>query len=78
MATLELVPLRSKFPYAGHMTIRFESPVIHPDAPLDLIDVEDLADVLDSFDGFDTTATPQVAGATPAGETTVRKGVQAR
>ena len=75
MATLELVPLRSKFPYAGHMTIRFESPVIHPDAPLDLIDVEDLADVLDSFD---TTATPQVADGTPAGETAVRKGVQAR
>jgi hypothetical protein len=75
MGTLELVPLRSKFPYAGHMTLRFESPVINPDVPLDLIDVEDLTDVLDSFD---TTATPQVAGGAAAGETTVRKGVQAR
>jgi len=75
MATLELVPLRSKFPYAGHMTVRFESPVIHPDAPLDLIDAEDLQDILDSLE---TIATPQVAGATSAGETTVRKGVQAR
>ena len=75
MATLELVPLRSKFPYSGHMTIRFESPVIHPDAPLDLIDVEDLQDILDNLD---TTTTPQVAGAARAGETAVRKGVQAR
>jgi hypothetical protein len=71
MATLELVPLRSKFPYTGHMTVRFSSPVIHPDAPLDPAEVEDLADLLDSFE---TTATPQVA----AGETAVRKGVQAR
>ena len=75
MATLELVPLRSKFPYSGLMTVRFESPVIHPDAPMDLIDIEDLADVLDSFE---TTTTPQVAGAAQAGETMVRKGVQAR
>jgi len=48
MATLELVPLRSKFPYAGHMTLET------------------------------TTTTPQVAGASAAGETAVRKGVQAR
>ena len=75
MATLELVPLRSKFPYAGHMTIRFESPVIHPDAALDPIDVEDVQDILDSLE---TMTTPQVAGAAPAGETAVRKGVQAR
>jgi hypothetical protein len=76
MATLELVPLRSKFPYTGHMTLRHVSPVINPDAPLDLIDVEDYHDILD---GLETTATPQVAGAaSAAGETTVRKGVQAR
>ena len=73
MATLELVPLRSKFPYAGHMTLRFESPVIH--GALDLIDAEDLQDILDSLE---TITTPQVAGASPAGETAVRKGVQAR
>ncbi len=75
MATLELVPLRSKFPYSGHMTVRFESPVIHPESGLDLIDAEDLQDILD---GLDTTTPPQVAGAAPAGETAVRKGVQAR
>ena len=74
MVTLELVPLRSKFPYAGHMTLRFESPVIH--GALDLIDAEDLQDILDSLET--TTTTPQVAGASPAGETAVRKGVQAR
>ena len=76
MATLELVPLRSKFPYAGHMTLRFESPVIHPDGAFDMIDSEDLQDILDSLET--TTTTPQVAGAAPAGETAVRKGVQAR
>ena len=74
MATLELVPLRSKFPYSGHMTVRFESPVIHPESALDLIDAEELQDILD---GLETTATPQVAAAS-AGETAVRKGVQAR
>jgi hypothetical protein len=75
MATLELVPLRSKFPYAGHMTVRFANPVINPDAPLDLIDVEDLHDILDGIDT--TTTTPQVAPVQD-GETAVRKGVQAR
>ena len=76
MATLELVPLRSKFPYTGHMTVRHESMVIHEGSPLDLIDVDDL---LDSLDSIDTTATPKVApGSVPAGETAVRKGVQAR
>jgi hypothetical protein len=78
MATLELVPLRSKFPYSGHMTVRFSLPALHPDGPLDRNDVEDLADILDSADGFETTATPQVADGTAAGETVVRKGVQAR
>jgi hypothetical protein len=83
MATLELVPLRSKFPYSGHMTVRFSLPALHPDGPLDRNEVEDLADILDSADGFsadgfETTATPQVADGTAAGETVVRKGVQAR
>jgi hypothetical protein len=75
MVTLELVPLRSKFPYTGHMTVRYESPVIHPDGEFDLNDVEGLQDILDSLE---TITTPQVAGAVPAGETAVRKGVQAR
>jgi len=75
MATLELVPLRSKFPYSGHMTVRFESPVIHPEDALDPIDAEDLQGILD---GLETITTPQVAGTAPAGETAVRKGVQAR
>jgi hypothetical protein len=76
MATLELVPLRSKFPYMGHMTVRHESLVIHPGSSLDQIDVESL---LDSLDSIDTTTTPKVApGSAPAGETAVRKGVQAR
>jgi hypothetical protein len=56
------------------MTVRHAVPVIDPVAPLDPI-VEDLQDILDSLE---TTTTPQVAGAAPAGETAVRKGVQAR
>lgn len=74
MATLELVPLRSKFPYMGHMTVRHAVPLIDPEIPMDLVG-EDLAEILDSLE---TTTTPQVAGAAPAGETAVRKGVQAR
>jgi hypothetical protein len=71
---LELVPLRSKFPNTGHLTVRHAVPVIDPTASPDLI-VEDVLDILDSLE---TTTTPQVVGAVPAGETTVRKGVQAR
>ena len=75
MATLELVPLRSKFPNTGHMTIRHYAPVIDSIAPLDLI-VEDLQDI---FDSLETSTTPQVADATDgAGETMARKGRQAR
>lgn len=73
MATLELVPLRSKFPYTGHMTVRYSSPVINPEAPMDLIDVEEL------LDSLETITTPQVAGAVQGvGETAARRGVQAR
>jgi hypothetical protein len=74
MATLDLevVPLRSKFPYMGHLTVRHTMPVFDPEVPLDLI----AEDVLDFLDSLETTTTPQVAGT--AGETAVRKGVQAR
>jgi hypothetical protein len=75
MATLELVPLRSKFPNTGHITVRHSVPVINPVAPLDLI-VEDLQDI---FDSLESSTTPQVTDAkTGAGETTARKGRQAR
>jgi hypothetical protein len=75
MATLELVPLRSKYPNTGHITVRHPFPVIDAVGPLDLI-VEDLQDILD---GLETSTTPQVAaGSTSVGETTARKGGQAR
>lgn len=74
MATLELVPLRSKFPYTGVMTLRHTMPVFDPADPLDLV-ADDLLDILDSLE---TTTTPKVAGAPQPGETAVRKGVQAR
>ena len=73
--TLELVPLRSKFPNTGRITVRHVLPVINPVAPLDLI-VEDLQDILDSLE---TSTTPQVVGAASgAGETMARKGGQAQ
>jgi hypothetical protein len=75
MATLELVPLRSKFPYTGHMTVRYAVPSFDPET--DSIDLVG-DDLLDFLDGLETTTTPQVAGAVTAGETAVRKGVQAR
>jgi hypothetical protein len=73
---LELVPLRSKFPNTGHLTVRHAVPAIGPAASLDLI-AEDVLDILDSLE---TTTTPQVVGAASAsaGETTARKGVRAR
>ena len=74
MATLELVPLRSKYPNSGRMTLRHVAPVINPVAPLDLI-AEDLQDILDSPE---TGTTPQVADSDGAGETTAGKGGQAR
>jgi len=74
MATLELVPLRSKYPNSGRMTLRHVAPVINPVAPLDLI-AEDLQDILDSLE---TGTTPQVVGSHGAGETTAGKGGQAR
>jgi hypothetical protein len=74
MATLELVPLRSKYPNSGRMTLRHVAPVINPVAPLDLI-AEDLQDILDSLE---TETTPQVADSAGADETTAGKGGQAR
>ncbi|MFN0282352.1 MAG: hypothetical protein ACKVZ6_10310 [Kineosporiaceae bacterium] len=63
MATLELVPLRSKLP-TGRMTLRHSVPVFNPvvDLPLD----EDIV-----------TTTPQVAE-NADGETAARKGGEAR
>jgi hypothetical protein len=74
MGTLELVPLRSKFPYTGHMTVRHAVPVLDPEPGPEAI-AEDLQDILDCLE---TITTPQVATAAPARETAVRKGVQAR
>ena len=77
MATLELVPLRSKYPNSGRMTLRHVAPVINPVAPLDLI-AEDLQDLQDILDSLETGTTPQVADSDGAGETTAGKGGQAR
>ena len=36
MATLEMVPLRSKMPHTGRVTLRFALPTIQIDVPADL------------------------------------------
>ena len=75
MATLdlELVPLRSKFPYAGHLTVRHSMPVMGPVDALDPI----AEDVMDILDYLETTTAPQVVDES-TDETAVRKGVGAR
>jgi hypothetical protein len=77
MATLEMVPLRSKMP-TGRMTLRHVSPVINPVAPLDLI-AENFLDDDSSRGTRESSTTPKVARADDgAGETTARKGGEAR
>jgi hypothetical protein len=71
MAVLEMVPLRSKLPYAGRVTLRHAVPIILPAGALDLR--------VESTVRSDTTTTPQVAPASDeAGETTAGKGGEAR
>jgi hypothetical protein len=36
MATLEMVPLRSKMPHTGRVTLRYALPVVKIDVPVDL------------------------------------------
>ncbi len=65
MATLELVPLRSTLP-TGRMTLRHSIPAFNP-VVFDL-----------TFEDDTTTTTPQVADEDVDGETTARKGGEAR
>ena len=65
MATLELVPLRSTLP-TGRMTLRHSIPAFNP-VVLDL-----------TFEDDNQTTTPQVDVAGTDGETTARKGGEAR
>ncbi len=66
MPTVEMVPLRSMYPNTGRVTLRFTTPPFDIDLALREV-------------GQDQTTTPQVVPADPAeGETTARKGGQAR
>jgi hypothetical protein len=81
MATLEMVPLRSMYPNSGRVTLRFTMPPFDIDlseeAPLREAGQQEAS--LREAVQEDQTTTPQVAQATePEGETTVRKGGQAR
>ena len=70
MATLEMVPLRSKMPHTGRVTLRYALPTVRIDVPAD------------SRAGLPRIATtPQVDQAPQDGadrETTARKGGEAR
>ena len=70
MATLEMVPLRSKMPHTGRVTLRYALPVVKIDVPVD-----------NRAAGLPRIATtPQVEqpqqGSEP--ETAARKGGEAR
>jgi hypothetical protein len=70
MVTLDIVPLRSKMPHTGRVTLRYQLPTIKIDVPMD-----DRAATLPRI-----ATTPQVEEA-PEGdalETPVRKGGEAR
>jgi hypothetical protein len=70
MVTLDIVPLRSKMPHTGRVTLRYQLPTIKIDVPMD-----DRAATLPRI-----ATTPQVEEA-PEGdalETTARKGGEAR
>ena len=70
MVTLDMVPLRSKMPHTGRVTLRYQLPTIKIDVPMDGR-AEDLPRI---------ATTPQVEEA-PEGdalETTARKGGEAR
>jgi hypothetical protein len=71
MATLEMVPLRSKMPHTGRVTLRYALPVVKIDVPVDL-----------SAAGLPRiTTTPQVEPAAENQaelETTAGKGGEAR
>ena len=75
MATLEMVPLRSKMPHTGRVTLRFAVPVVKIDVPADLTIHKGAARMPR------ITTTPQVESpATDEAEleTTARKGGEAR
>jgi hypothetical protein len=70
MVTLDMIPLRSKMPHTGRVTLRYQLPTIKIDVPVD-----DRAATLPRI-----ATTPQVEEA-PEGdalETTARKGGEAR
>jgi hypothetical protein len=71
MATLEMVPLRSKMPHTGRVTLRYALPTVKIDVPADFR-VADLPRI---------ATTPQVeptASDEAELETTARKGGEAR
>jgi hypothetical protein len=77
MVTLDMVPLRSKMPHTGRVTLRYQLPTIKIDVPGDL-DRDGRAASSSMTPRIATT--PQVEEA-PEGaelETTARKGGEAR
>ena len=69
MATLEMIPLRSKMPHTGRVTLRYALPTVRIDVPADF-----------SAGTPRIVTTPQVEQPQegPELETTARKGGEAR
>ena len=78
MATLEMVPLRSRLPM-GLVTLRHSAPIVNDRRAFDVL-VEGLLDEKSAPANRETATTPKVDGAgdAPAGDTAAGKGRQAR
>jgi hypothetical protein len=74
MVTLDMVPLRSKMPYTGRVTLRYQLPTVKIDVPTDF-NRDDRAANLPRI-----ATTPQVEEAPEEAslETAARKGGEAR
>ena len=71
-----MVPLRSRYPHTGRVTLRYPAPVIHTSFDPAELDAA-LRDVLAEAGPTTETTTPQVAAKSES-ETTAGKGGQAR
>ena len=68
MVTLDMVPLRSKMPHTGRVTLRYQLPTVRIDVPVDVSSAATLPRI---------ATTPQVEEQ-DALETTAGKGGEAR
>ena len=74
MATLEMIPLRSKMPHTGRVTLRYALPVVKIDVPVDQLIRKGAA----GLPRIATTPQVEEPQSEAALETPARKGGEAR